>query len=106
GQRGEVEMPHERLLLERQLVEAVGVQLHDRGIVDLLEQVRPRRRYIGRSTFCPWLGISTFHPSSFVMRTLSASCATTSPCTRYVFFGARGNVRSQRTISPASACDD
>ena len=40
------------------------------------------------------------------MRAFSASCATISPCTRYVVFGARGNVRSQRMISPASACAD
>ena len=41
GERGLVQVPDERLLLQRQLLEAVGVQLHDRRIVDLLEQVAP-----------------------------------------------------------------
>ena len=52
GDRRLIQMPDERLLLQRQLVEAVGVQLDDRRVVDLLEQVRPRGRLqSGRSTF-------------------------------------------------------
>ena len=39
GDGGLVEMPDERLLLERQRREPVGVQLHHRGVVDPLEQV-------------------------------------------------------------------
>ena len=41
GERGLIQMPDERLLPERQLVEAVGIQLDDGGVVDLLEQVGP-----------------------------------------------------------------
>ncbi len=51
GQCRAVQMPDEGLLLQVQLVEAVGVELHDRRILDLLEQVGPRRLYSGRSTF-------------------------------------------------------
>ena len=39
GQRRLVEVPDQRLLLQRQRREAVGVQLHDGRIVDALEQV-------------------------------------------------------------------
>ena len=39
GDRGLVEMPDERLVLQRQVAEGVGVQLHDRRFVDPLEQV-------------------------------------------------------------------
>ena len=51
GERGLIQMPDERLLRERQLLEAVGVQLDDRRVVDLLEQVAPIGSYSGRSTF-------------------------------------------------------
>jgi hypothetical protein len=52
GNGGLVQVPHQRFLFQRELVEAVSVQLYHRGIVDLLEQVRTRRRvYSGRSTF-------------------------------------------------------
>jgi len=44
-------VPDERLLCEGQLFEAVGVQLNDRRVVDLLEQVAPVGFYSGRSTF-------------------------------------------------------
>ena len=39
GERCLIQVPDERLLLERQRVEAVGVDLHDRCIVNLLEEV-------------------------------------------------------------------
>ena len=39
GERGLVEMPDERLFLERQRGESIGIQLHDRRVVDLFEQV-------------------------------------------------------------------
>ena len=39
GERRLIQMPDERLLFERQLAEAVRVQLHDGRIVDALEQV-------------------------------------------------------------------
>ena len=39
GERRLVEMPDQRLLLQRQRREAVRVELHDRRIVDALEQV-------------------------------------------------------------------
>ena len=39
GQRRLVEMPDQDLLLERQRGESVGIELHDRGIVDPLEQI-------------------------------------------------------------------
>ena len=60
GDRRLVEVPDERLLLERQRREAVRVQLHDRRIVDALEQVlaivgrlgrRALRRRCGRGSF-------------------------------------------------------
>lgn len=51
GERGLVQMPDQRLLFQRQLVEPVGVQLDDRGIVDLFEQVLAAGVYSGRSTF-------------------------------------------------------
>ena len=41
GQRGLVQMPDEHLLLQWQRVEAVRIQLHNRRIVYLLEQIRP-----------------------------------------------------------------
>ena len=41
GERRLVQVPDERLLLQRQRLKAVGVQLHDGRIVDALEQVRP-----------------------------------------------------------------
>ena len=47
GDRRLVEMPDQRLFLERQRGESVGIQLHDRRFVDLFEQVLPiggRRR--------------------------------------------------------------
>ena len=47
GERGLIQMPDEGLVLQVQLLEAVGVELHDRRIVDLLEQVGPRRRSYG-----------------------------------------------------------
>ena len=34
------EVPDQRLLAQRQIAEAVGVELHDGGFVDALEQVR------------------------------------------------------------------
>ena len=37
SQRCFVEVPDERLLLERQRLKAVGVELYDGGILDLLE---------------------------------------------------------------------
>ena len=40
GERRLVEVIDERLLTQRQRRESVGVQLHDGGIVDLLEQIR------------------------------------------------------------------
>jgi hypothetical protein len=42
-----IQMPDERLVPERQLREAIGVQLHHRRIVDALQQIFPvgsRRR--------------------------------------------------------------
>ena len=39
GERRLVQMPDERLLPERQRAETVGVELHDRRLVDLLEEV-------------------------------------------------------------------
>jgi hypothetical protein len=44
-------MPDERLLPDRQLVEAVGIQLDDRGVVDLFEEVASIGCYSGRSAF-------------------------------------------------------
>jgi hypothetical protein len=46
-----VQMPHEGLLRQVQFVEAVRIQLYDRRLLDLLEQVRPRGSYSGRVTF-------------------------------------------------------
>jgi hypothetical protein len=37
------EVPHERSLAERQIAEAVGVELHDGGFADALEQIRAER---------------------------------------------------------------
>ena len=51
GERGAVKMPDEGFLPQRQLLKAIGVQLHDRGIVNLLEQVAPVGVYSGRSAF-------------------------------------------------------
>ena len=51
GQRRLVQMPDERLLAERQLVEAVRIQLHDRSVVDLLEKIPSIGCYSGRSAF-------------------------------------------------------
>ena len=53
GDRCLVEMPDQRLVLERQLVETVRIQLHDRRIVDAVEEVlaiagRPGRRALRR----------------------------------------------------------
>ena len=42
GDRRLVEVIDERLLAERQLVEAVGIELHDGGVVDPLEQILAR----------------------------------------------------------------
>src|SRR5207237_573837 len=44
------EMPHERLLAERQIAEGVGIHLHHRRFADALQQVRAvrRRRRRGR----------------------------------------------------------
>src|SRR5207344_397238 len=81
-QRSPIEVPHQRLVAKRQRIETVGVQLDDGGFVDLLEQVRPLGGYSGRSTRCPWTGISTFHPSSFVILIFNTSWALISPCTR------------------------
>jgi len=39
GERGLIEMPAQDLVLDRQTFEAVGVDLHDRDVVDALEQV-------------------------------------------------------------------
>ena len=44
GERRLVEVPHQRLLVLRQRVEAVRIQLHDGCVVDLLQQVSSRRR--------------------------------------------------------------
>ena len=92
---------------QRQLVEAVGVQLHDRRIVDLLEDRAYRcvRRlgaslYSGRSTFCPCAGISYSPSELFRDARLQAL-----PAPRFrrardrSSSGARGNVRSHRMIS-------
>ena len=53
GQGGLVEVPDERLLAQRQRLEAVGVELHHRGVVDPLQQVAalalPLRRRRGRA---------------------------------------------------------
>ena len=51
GERGLIQMPDERLLPDRQLFEAVGIQLDDRGVIDLLEEVTSIGCYSGRSTF-------------------------------------------------------
>ena len=57
GERGLIQMPDQRLLLQRQLVEAVRIQLNDGRIVDLLEQIGASSGVgigsdsIGRSTF-------------------------------------------------------
>jgi len=40
GDRGLRQMPHERLLAQRQIPKAVRVHLHDRGFSDALEQIR------------------------------------------------------------------
>ena len=51
GKRRLVQVPDQDLVVERQLVEAVGIHLHDRRIVDAFEQVAPgvdRRRDRGR----------------------------------------------------------
>src|SRR5687767_3588828 len=45
GYGGAIQVIHERLLFERQLVEAVRIQLNHGRIVDLLEQIRPCVRW-------------------------------------------------------------
>src|SRR5215831_16696749 len=39
GDRGEIEMPHETFLVERQRPETVRVDLHDGSVIDALEEV-------------------------------------------------------------------
>jgi hypothetical protein len=51
GERGLVQVPDQRLMRERQFLESVGVELDDRRVIDLLEQVLPIGSYSGRSTF-------------------------------------------------------
>ncbi len=50
-QRRLIQMPDERLLGEIQLLEAIGIELDDGGVVNLLEQVAPIVFYSGRSAF-------------------------------------------------------
>jgi hypothetical protein len=48
-QGGLIQVPDEQLLVGRQLVEPVGVQLDDRRLVHALEEVFARLRCAGRS---------------------------------------------------------
>ena len=50
-QRGAIQVPDQRFLLHRQLLEAVGIQLDDGGVFDLFEEITPIGCYSGRSTF-------------------------------------------------------
>ena len=52
GQRRLVEVPHEHLLVERQGREPIGVELHDRRIVDAFEQVQDGSA--PRLAWTPW----------------------------------------------------
>ena len=53
GDRRLVEVPDQRLLAQRQIAEAVGVDLHDGGFADPLEQVRA----IGGATVVAGAGV-------------------------------------------------
>ncbi len=52
--RGARQMPHEHFVAERQIAEAVRVELHDRGFVDALEEVLPLGSSFGNGS-CQFL---------------------------------------------------
>ena len=94
GQRRPIQVPYEHLLVQRQVGEAVGVELHDGGFIDLFQAVRAiarRRRYRARrgqishsdtSTRSPCAGMCTPHPKVRSMVLFNAFWAAGSPCTR------------------------
>jgi hypothetical protein len=55
GERRQIQVPHERLVAQRQRREAVGVQLHHRDLTDLLDQMLSRCRH--SSTVSPCCGV-------------------------------------------------
>ena len=135
GERRLIEVPDEHLLLERQRGEAVGIELHDGGIVHPLEQVgrsaggasdgaggfgavgfrscicwmgdaRRLATSSGKGTRSPCLGICTFQANSALDARLQDVLGRRLAVDEVGHRGGAGNVRSQRTISLASACAD
>src|SRR5262249_43523495 len=112
GDRRLREVPDERLLTQREVPKAVGVDLDDRCFADALEEIRPLRHPVrsvyhgGSPTRSRCAAMCTGQWRSAASFAASAFSAAGSPCTRYVIRGGRSNPDSHLKISPASACAD
>ena len=85
GQGRLIEMPDQHLLLERQLLEAVRIELHDRRVVHALEQVlairrRGRRRRRLRAVGRRRVAVSFPTASSLTRPSLLLSCLPDTRC--------------------------